>query len=120
MSVRHTTFAVAITGAVTALFLVVGLDTIGGVLALFQLGLFVGAPLAVLLHEELRSWPVVVAISGALSIALSAISVQFLIWFKIASSELTVVTATAYGVILVLLLASSEFRSPEPGSRRVP
>ena len=113
MNVRQVVWAVAAFGAVTALLLLVGANNIGGVFALFQLGLFVGAPLAVILHSELRSWAVAGVISAALSVALSAISVQFLIWFRVASGELLVVTATAYGAVLALLLASQDFGRSE-------
>ncbi len=113
MNVRQVVWAVGLFGALTALLLFVGADNIGGIFALFQLGLFVGAPLAVILHSELRSWAVATVISAALSVALSAIAVQFLIWFRVASGELLVVTATAYGSVLALLLASQEFGRSE-------
>ncbi len=93
-------------GALTTFLLAVGADGIGGVMVFFQLGFLVGAPLAILLQRELRSWPMVVVVSVPLSIALSAIAVQFLIWFRVATSELLVITATAYGLVLALLLAS--------------
>lgn len=112
MSVRRSAWAVGAVGAVTTLLLLVGADGIGGVLALFQLGFMVGAPLAFVLHRRLRSWQVVLVVAVALSIALSAISVQFLIWFRIASAELLVTTATAYGVVLALLLSGADLGSP--------
>lgn len=117
MNVRQVAWWVGGFGVLTTLLQLIGLDTIGGIFALFQLGLFVGAPLAVVLHTELRSWAVVTVISAALSVALSAIAVQFLIWFRVASGELLVVTATAYGVVLALLLAQQDFgRSEAAGS----
>lgn len=109
MTVRQGAWVVGVFGALTALALAVGADTVGGVMALFQLGFLVGAPLAIVLYHDLRSWPVVCVVSLALSIALSAIAVQFLIWFRVASGELIVATATTYGVVLALLLSSSDY-----------
>lgn len=111
MSVRKIAWGVGLFGALTAFLLLVGANNIGGIFAFFQLGLFVGAPLGVILHNELRSWAVATVISAALSVALSALAVQFLIWFRVASAELLVVTATAYGLALALLLASQESES---------
>lgn len=120
MTVRQSAWGVGIFGAITALLLLVGANSVGGIFALFQLGFLVGAPLAFVLHEELRSWQVVMVVAVALSIALSAISVQFLIWFRVATAELLVATATTYGVVLALLLASVDLgreRSPDGESR---
>ncbi|MGI9597752.1 MAG: hypothetical protein ACR2QK_16430 [Acidimicrobiales bacterium] len=108
MTVGQSAWGVGIFGALTALLLLIGADSVGGVFALLQLGFLVGAPLAFVLHQELRSWQVVLVVAVALSIALSAISVQFLIWFRVATAELLVVTATAYGVVLALLLSSAD------------
>lgn len=91
-------------GLATLLFLIVGLETIGGLLALVHLGGLIGAPLAVVLNRQLRSIPVVVALSIALSLALSGLAVQSLIWFSAATAELLVVTGTAYGCVLAALL----------------
>ncbi len=107
MSFRQTVWTTGVFGVLSAFMLAVGADGLGGIMAFFQLGFFVGAPMAILLQQELRSWPMVVVVSVPLSIALSAISVQFLIWFRIASGELLVLTATAYGVVLALLLAAN-------------
>lgn len=107
--------ATAAFGALSALTLAVGLDSLGGVLAFFQLGFLVGAPMAIVLQQELRSWPMVVVVAVPLSIALSAISVQFLIWFRIASGELLIITATTYGVVLALLLAANGLPSAASG-----
>lgn len=122
MTVRQSAYGVGIFGALTTVLLLLGLDSIGGVFALFQLGLFVGAPLAVVLHHELRSWRVVIVVAAALSVALTAIAVQVLIWFRVATSELLVVSATSYGVVLAWLLSSADLgrggesdpRSDEP------
>ncbi|MEM7272327.1 MAG: hypothetical protein AAF547_04540 [Actinomycetota bacterium] len=113
MTVTQSAYGVGIFGAITAALMFAGLDAVGGIFALFQLGLFVGAPLAIVLHHELRSWRVVLVVAAALSLALSAISVQFLIWFRVASGELLVVTATTYGVVLAWLLSSADLGRAE-------
>ena len=95
-------------GVATVVAAVAGLGTIGGLLALIQLGGLIGAPLALVLNRELRSGSVVVVMSLALSLALSALAVQSLIWFGIASSPLVVVVGTTYGIVLALLLAETE------------
>lgn len=117
MTVRQSAYAVGMFGAFTTLLLLVGLESVGGVFALLQLGLFVGAPLAVVLYHDLRSWRVVIVVAAALSVALTAIAVQLLIWFRVATSELLVVTATTYGVILAWLLSSADYGRVEPASR---
>lgn len=106
MTVGRMTWVAGAFGALTTLLLAVGADAVGGVFAFFQLGFLVGAPLAIVLQQELRSWPMVVVVSVPLSIAISAIAVQFLIWFRIANGELLIMTATVYGVVLALLLAA--------------
>lgn len=106
MTVGRVAWAVGVFGTVTTFLLAVGADGIGAVFAFFQLGFLVGAPLAIVLQRELRSWPMVVVVSVPLSIALSAIAVQLLIWFRIATGELVVLTATAYGLALALLVAA--------------
>ena len=87
--------------------LAAGLDTLGGLLALVHLGLLIGAPLALVLHHRLRSIPVTVVLAVALSLALSALAAQSLIWFDAATDVLVVITATAYGGTLAYLLAES-------------
>lgn len=101
---------VAAFGVVTVVAQVVGLSDLGGLLALVQLCGLVGAPLAMILDRHVRSASVVVALSIALSMALSALAVQVLIWFSVAYRVLLVVTATAYGIGLASLLAGE----PEP------
>lgn len=91
-------------GALTALVLAVGAGTVGGLMALFQLCLLVGAPVALLVADDLRSRAAVVVLAAALSVAISAIAAQSLIWFQLATAELIVVLATAYGVVLAQLL----------------
>jgi hypothetical protein len=112
MSVRQMTLVVAGWGLATAAALLIGLDTVGGLLALVHLGAVVGAPLALLLARQVRSVPVAVVLSIALSLALSALASQMLIWFGVASRELLVLTATAYSGVLASLL-------PPPGDEWV-
>ncbi len=107
MSLHRMCWISGVVGVLTTLMLIVGFDSLGGLLAFFQLGLLVGAPLAVILQMELRSWPVSVVVVVPLSIALSAISTQFLIWFRVGSPPLIVLTASAYGIGLALLVASA-------------
>lgn len=91
-------------GAVTALFLAVGAGTLGGVMALFHLCFLVGAPLAMLVADDLRSRAAVVVVAAALSVAIAAIAVQSLVWFRLASAELIVILATVYGLVLAQLM----------------
>lgn len=97
-------------GVVTAVALAAGFGNVGGLLALVQLCGLVGAPLAMILDRHVRSASVVVALSIALSMALSALAVQVLIWFSVAYRVLLVITATAYGLGLASLLVGE----PEP------
>lgn len=108
-------WAIAGFGAVTALLLAIGAGTLGGLMALLQLCLLVGGPVALLLADDLRSRAAVVVLAAALSVAISAIAVQSLVWFRLASAELIVVLATVYGVVLAQLLASSDARQRNPG-----
>jgi len=104
-TVRESVWVVGAIGLLTIVLLVVGADTIGGLLALVQLGLLIGSPLALVLHRELRSWSVVAVVAVALSVALSAIAAQALIWFELATPPLIVATATAYGIAVAVLLS---------------
>lgn len=97
-------------GVVTAVALAAGFGNVGGLLALVHLCGLVGAPLAMILDRHVRSASVVVALSIALSMALSALAVQVLIWFSVAYRVLLVITATAYGLGLASLLVGE----PEP------
>ena len=63
--------------------------------------------LAMILNRQLRSIPVVIALSVALSIALSAIAVQSLIWFRVATGPALVLAGTVYGCVLAGLLQAS-------------
>ncbi|MGH1493821.1 MAG: hypothetical protein ACRBK7_31240 [Acidimicrobiales bacterium] len=112
MSIRQSAWAVGIFGALTTFLLVVGANNVGGILALIQLCFGVGAPLAFVMSDKLRSWQVIMVVAAALSVALSALSVQFLIWFRIASPELLVASATVYGVVLAML-----FSTVDPASK---
>ncbi|MEZ5407368.1 MAG: hypothetical protein R2761_05035 [Acidimicrobiales bacterium] len=103
-------------GVVTAAALAAGFGNVGGLLALVQLCGLVGAPLAMILDRHVRSASVVVALSIALSMALSALAVQLLIWFSLAYRVLLVITATAYGLGLASLLVGER----EPDDRALP
>ena len=106
MSARQLATWVGLFGLLTVGLMLIGLETIGQLFALFQLAGFVGAPLASLLLPQLRSRAVVVVVGIALSIALSSLAVQSLIWFNVATPELLILAATAYGVVLAWLLSS--------------
>jgi hypothetical protein len=118
MTHRGATWAVGGFGLLVALVLAIGLETIGGVLALVQLGFLVGGLTAVHLVDVLRSRAAVVVLSVAMSVAVTAIAVQSLVWFRLATAESIVLTATGYGIVLATLLSS-----PDPagagGSRSV-
>lgn len=118
ISVRQLATWVGLFGLMTVGLMLIGRQTIAQVFALFQLGAFVGAPLAWLLHPQLRSRAVVAVLGLALSIALSSLAVQSLIWFDLAEPELIVLAATLYGIVLAWLLSSEEQRldeeTPEP------
>lgn len=98
---------IAAVGVVTAALLALGAGTIGGLLALVQLGGLIGLPTAALLRDDLRSSAATVVIAAVLSIAITAIAVQSLVWFELATAELIVLLATAYGVVLARLLAAT-------------
>lgn len=108
ISVRQLATWVGLFGLVTVGLMLIGQQTMGRFLALLQLGGLVGAPLAWLLHPQLRSRAVVAVIGVALSIALSALAAQALVWFNLAEPELVVLAATAYGVVLAWLLSSEQ------------
>jgi drug/metabolite transporter (DMT)-like permease len=101
-------------GVVAAVFLALDIGPVGQVLAMIQLGVVVGAPLAMLLHHELRSWPVVIVVGIGLSIALTSLAAQSLIWFDLAGPEMLVILATGYGVALAWLLSTADLgREPD-------
>jgi len=107
VKLRRALLGVCAWGAVTAAALSAGLATVGGLLAFVHLGGLIGAPLAVVMHRRLRSVPVTIVLSVALSLALSALAAQSLTWFEAATDVLIVITATAYGVVLAYLLGES-------------
>ncbi|MGI9614637.1 MAG: hypothetical protein ACR2QO_17125 [Acidimicrobiales bacterium] len=112
MNLRIALLVVCGWGIATVGALVAGFATVGGLLAFVHLGGLIGAPLAVVMHRRLRSVPVAIALSVALSLALSALAAQSLTWFEGATDVLIVVVATAYGVALAYLLgerAADEF-----------
>lgn len=106
MTLPRTIAVVAGWGAVTLVLLLLGLDTAGGLLALVHHGGLLGAPLALVLNRRLRSVPVAIVLSIALSIALSALAVQSLVWFDAASPELLVIIGTAYGCTVASLVGA--------------
>ncbi len=110
MRVRTAVWVVAANGLATVGLLAIGVSTVGGFLALIQLGFLVGVPLAIQLRPAVPSYWVVAVLAAGLSLALSAIAVQFLIWFELANGELVVVTSTMYGIGLALLLDSTTAR----------
>lgn len=106
MTTNRLLIGVGVFGLVASAFLALGFNNIGGIMAAFQLTLFVGSPMAVSLREELKSWRVVAAIAVVLSIGLTAISVQFLVWFEVATAPLLTALATCYSVAIGLLMSS--------------
>lgn len=110
-TVRQLAAWVGLFGLITVGLMLIDRQTIGALFALVQLGAFVGAPLAWLLLPQLRSRAVVFVVGIALSIALSALAAQSLIWFSLAEAELVVLAATVYGVVLAWLLSTDE---PQP------
>jgi CBS-domain-containing membrane protein len=108
MTVQSLTRIVLGWGLATMVCQIVGLDNVGGLMALIHLGGLIGAPLAMTLNRHLRSPSVMVALSIALSIALSALAVQSLIWFAVANRLLLIAVGTAYGVGLAALLSGPE------------
>lgn len=111
ISVRQLAAWVGLFGLATVGLLLIGRETIGQLFALLQLCGFVGAPLAWLLYPQLRSRAVVLVVGIALSIALSSLAVQSLIWFSLAERELVVLATTVYGVALAWLLSSGSDRA---------
>lgn len=106
MTSRERIWGIAGAGALAATLLAVGVDTLGGVLALVQLGFLVGGPTALLLGEALRSRAALPVLAATLSLAITAIAVQSLVWFDLGYRPLIVVTATAYGIGIAELLES--------------
>lgn len=98
-------------GVVTAALLGLGFGTVGGLLALVLLCGLVGAPTAALVGDDLRSRAATVVVAAVLSIAISAIAVQSLVWFELATAELIVLLATIYGAVLARLLSSTGGRA---------
>jgi hypothetical protein len=107
------TLAIAAWGAAAALALTVGLTGLGGVMALVYLGGLAGTPVAVRLRPQVRSMAVVVVLAIGLSLAMTGLAAQLLIWFGVATRAMLVVTATFYGSALSLLL-------PPPDDEWVP
>jgi hypothetical protein len=106
MTVGRMIVVVVAFGAATAAVQLAGWGDLGGLMALVQLGGLIGAPMALILNRHLRSTAAAFALSIALSIALSALSVQSLIWFTVATRLSLIVTGTLYGAGLAWLLAA--------------
>ncbi len=83
------------------------LDTVSGTLALVHLGGLVGAPLGFILLRQLRSLAVAVTVSIALSAAMTALAAQLLLWFGFTERPLLIATATAYGLVVSVLVSDS-------------
>ena len=105
---------VGATGGLAVVLLAAGLETVGGAVALVQLGLLVGGLPARLLGGALRSRAARVVLSVTLSLAITALAVQSLMWFRLATAELIVVTATAYAIVLTALLDSFDGGADQP------
>ncbi len=115
MTERQQAIAVGGFGALTALVLAAGAGTVGGLMALVILCCLVGAPLAMLVADELRSRAAVVVVAIALSIAIAAIAAQSLIWFDLALAELIVLLATVYGLVLAQLMGEGRASADPAG-----
>lgn len=111
MPVRRLIMWVGLFGLTAVVLLILGLKTPGRLLAFIQLTALVGAPLASLLDKQLRSRPVMFVVGVALSISLSSLAAQSLIWFDLAGPALLVAVATGYGMALTWLLAAAGFDS---------
>ncbi len=105
-------------GILTAVVLALGAGTIGGLMAVVQLGGLIGAPTAALLVADPRSRAAAVVLASVLSVAVTAIAVQSLVWFELASAELIVLLATAYGAVVARLLSTPSQRQPARGLGR--
>ena len=115
MNGRQISMVVIVWGVLTVVTSAAGWDTLGGMAALVQVCLLVGSPLALTLRSTVRSPTVVAVLAVALSLAITAVAAQSLIWFSIASRSLIVVAATLYGVGLGALVGQG---LPEPAPRR--
>jgi len=107
VSARQLATWVCLSGLLTVILLLIGFEPVGQLFALVQMVGLVGAPLAVLLNQDLRSRGVAAAVSVAVSLALSALAVQSLSWFDLLTPELAVLVSTAFGFVLVWLLSST-------------
>jgi uncharacterized membrane protein len=89
----------------TVATLAIGLEAVAGVLTLVHLGGLVGAPLAIVLDRQLRSLAVVAALSIGLSMAMTTLIAQLLLWFGVSQLPVLIATATAYGLVVAILVA---------------
>lgn len=101
-------------GTVTTLVLVLGASSVGALMALIHLGVLVGAPLAIVVSRQLRVTATAAVMSVTLSVALSALTAQSLVWFGLARPWLVVALTTVYGLLLSALVSDE----PERGLGR--
>ncbi len=114
ITVRRMILLVLGFGALTMLVQVAGLGDLGGLMALVHLGGLIGAPLALILNRHLRSASVTFVLSIALSLALTGLAVQSLIWFTAATRLTTLAAATLYGAAIAWLLSSEPDAGLDP------
>lgn len=94
-------------GLVSFVLLALDLGPAGELMALVQIGALAGAPLAALLHPEVRSWPTVSVLAVATSLALTALAAQSMIWFDLSGRAILVLVTTVYGLALGWLISAS-------------
>jgi hypothetical protein len=100
MTLNQATWVVVLWGSITVVMLLVGPSGLAAGCALLHTCGIVGTPLAITLHRQVRSVLVVVAMAFSLSLALTALTSQALVWFSLANGPLIVVAATINGVVL--------------------
>ncbi len=124
MTSRQVSYISICSGLFTLFFMWTGPDSFAGLLAFVQLGLIVGAPIAVALRSIVRLWPVTVVLAVGISLALSALASQSLIWFEFASNPAVVALATVYGIVVASLFprddpaSENDLFGPEPAAER--
>lgn len=112
MTVRRMILVVLGFGAATFAVQLAGLGDLGGLMALIHLTGLIGAPLALILNRHVRSTPAVLALAVALSVAQSALAVQVLVWFSVATRLALIATATLYSAGIAWLLSSETVAEP--------
>ena len=107
-----------VTGAVGLLVVIgfaAGVHAVVAVPALVHQCFLVGLPLALSLRSAIRAPQVVLALAFPLSVALTALSVQFLVWFEWATPMAIVGLSSLYGAVLGLLLDPGDAGLPAVG-----